>query len=157
MASYFNYQNPAHLALLPPPVQSDPWLQNAAAVVEADIIAAYTEVNTGILRRSDFSMGSVITQALMIGQYYYVCLRGYQTDSLNPLVDPNFATAMVNTVAACIPHRIYNWRRNPMIKMEMGGSGAPTKTYSETADRPFPPQWNRYLKPFDLRLPSYTI
>lgn len=163
MASYFDATAPADLQLLPQYMQSDSELAYIASQVEADVISMYTERAPYYLytaRQEYLRNGLVSTETVgedisaqnaptgAITPQLRVYLKGYKADASDALVDPNLKTALKRTIAEVIRWRIVQWKREQGL-MSSSDSEGTSRSYGPQSSDPFPPNWNRYLKPFE--------
>ena len=166
MATYFS--TAADLGLLPPGMRTDAELANVAALAEADVIQHFTQdppyflytEQLGLQGFIDASIGvgeDITTQAPYAGAVVpqvRVYLRGYKADSADPLVDPNLKYALKRAIAEVIAWRLWQWKQlEPGVSAASGTDGGTPKsrTFRPTAEDRFPPEWYRWLLPYDSR------
>ena len=138
-----------HLTLIPAPFDEYDNLERVADVAEADIIKFYTKAPH--LSTLDFFQGSGAS-------YSYVYLRGYKTDpdEIDEEMYPTLKKDIQRTIAAVIVWKIQQERRTVDVVSESDPQG---KGYVLRADRlePFPPNWDRWLREYDIRRVTWSL
>lgn len=161
MSRYFDPTDPTHLALLPKGLREDEDLVNIAAVVEDDIIDAFTRLTPDCTLRysnpSTLPSEWNLAYGLEVGTVTerWVWLKGYNPDAAQAIA--SFATAMRREVANTIRWRHARDNKKPNVESESAGDPATTKTYRADAEHRFPPDFGRALEPFKIGATVWAI
>lgn len=81
-----------------------------------------------------------------------VYLRGYKQDASDPSTDPNLRQALKLTIAEVIAWRLAQWISiEPGVAATAGTDGQipKSKTFRPTAEDRYPPDWTRWLYPYE--------
>lgn len=153
MATYFIVANDK--TLLPPDIRTDPELANVAPLAEADVIGMFTEAPPYLnytARAGQLADGIVSQEvqgvdisASVTGPQLRVYLRGYAVDAAQ--ADTNLAAAMKRTIAEVIRWRMNQWKREQGLSSSSDSVGK-NRAYLENFQDAFPPEWDRWLRPF---------
>jgi hypothetical protein len=171
MATYFDATSPTDQALLPKAIRASEELANVAALAEADVIAQYTRsvpylnftsreeyLRDGIVSTEvvgeDISNQSAPSNAIV--PRLMVFLRGYKVDSADALVDPGLKLAMKRTVAEVTRWRLAQWHKEILISSSSDSIGK-SRQYADNAGDAFPPDWNRWLQPYESEEPLWAF
>lgn len=165
MTTYFDSNDVAHLALLPPEMREAQDLADVAAEAEADVINVFTK-RTPDLRYTALQPAvgdgapTVLLysdrQATMIGDQLYVFLHGYQEDADHASVDPDFKVAMRRAIAEVIKWRLRRWSQDLAVQSE-GNRDGMSRSWRDSAEDPFPKGWSRWLREYDTREPVWVM
>lgn len=155
MTAYFDPDAAATLAFLPPEAQTATNLDLHATDAEADVIRFFTR---------DIGVGSPYYDAdtttyTLVGDRLGVFLRHYKEDVDN--LDTGdadtvaFLNAMRRTIAAVIVWRLV---QDTMNRAALGESTSSKGTIQKAMyhAEPFPPYWERWLRPFST-LPALVV
>lgn len=147
---FFEFANPAHLALLPSKLAEEGELERLASLAEYDTINAY---RVGVERSArDFRLDA---EAYYEGDYSFVCLRGFNPDPA--LCSVALKAALVREIARVIEWRMGQKNKNPTASYEGGTEKLRQVTYRVDANSRLPEGFGVYLTPWDVRPSSYVI
>ena len=178
MAVYFDPVNSAgDKAMLPYSAQTSKDLANAAALAEASVISYYTgnppyflyttfltyvkstesispSSAFGLLGYLERGVGEDVSDtglpSTAIVPNLRVYLAGYKADSADANVAPSFKAAMKRTIADVCRWYIMQWSSAQGLNSS-SDMQAKVRQYRANADDAFPPDWNRWLIPYDKR------
>ncbi len=151
MATYFDAKNDNHLKLLPPSLRKAEDVADLATIVEADVIAVYTDP----FNNEDFTLRETIRSSEEQGDFEFVHLAGYKLDADDVDTDPGLLLALRRTIAEVIRWRAAQWKREMGVASESDDRGK-NRTYTLDAHSTnFPPGWDRWLDKFDTREPPW--
>lgn len=169
MTTYFDAALDADKNLLPPSTRGHAELALVAALAEAAVIAWYTENppaymytaadvtlhGTGAgagatIGATDWGSGEDITASTTGAAPLRVYLQGYKSDASDPDVDPNLKQALRISIAFVIRWWVSGWGREPGIQSASDVAGK-SRAFRENAEDVFPPGWDMWLVPFDIR------
>lgn len=171
MATYFDHTVQAHKNLLPSDIRTDAELSNVAAIAEADVINEFTRAPGYTNYTSDEELlrdGIVSTEVVgeditaegapsgAIVPTVKVYLRGYKVDADDPATDPNLKLALRRTIAEVIRWRFGQWRREQAVASASDGNSK-SRSFRDGSDSSFPPDWDRWLKPFKSEEPLWSF
>ena len=166
MTTYFD--TTADKLMLPPSVRNHTELANVAALVEADVLAYFTDDPPYFLYTNQLGLQGFFDASWGVGEditnqgapanaivpQIRVYLRGYKQNPSDAAVDPNLKLALKRTIAEVITWRINQWTAiEPGVQSSAGQEGgAPkSKSFRPGAEDAFPPDWIRWLYPYDSR------
>ena len=168
MTSYFDPTSAADRNLLPPSLRGHQELANAAALSEADVIGYYTQDPPYFLYTNQIGLQGFFDASWGTGEditnpsappsaivpQVRVYLRGYKVDASDASVDPNLKLALKRTIAEVLAWKIAQWTSiEPGVAVSTGteGNTPKSKTFRMTAEDRYPPDWTRWLYPYDSR------
>lgn len=152
MTTYFDATQEADRALLPQAQRGYQDMANIAPLVEADVIALYTDVP----QPGSYEPGAPNAQVnenpgedistSSTGVQLRVYLKGYKVDA--SLADANLRLALKRTIAEVIAWRIQQRVGGEPGLQSASGDGSKSKGFRERAEDAFPVDWDRWLRPF---------
>lgn len=164
MAPYFEAQQGSEdLNLLPTWLRDSKQLPSLTVRLEAEIVAHFTMSDYDAPAYGWVLVGAhwVMTDGPLAGMVklqdnLYVALRGYAVDADDVLAaDSFFKTAMKREIVDAVLWRIQAEKKDPGVSEE--SDGTTSRKYRDHAQEPFPPSFPRFLRPFVVEEPSYTI
>lgn len=151
MATFFNTGEPNDVALvLPSEFQKAAELDSVVDTIEYELIDRFTrrlDADVGADRYPD-AYSSDVTSTL------FVLLRGY--NPLLSMADTGLAEALRRTIGHCVGWRLQYLRREPHIHSQHTTEGKFAR-YTSDSKSSFPPDWDKYLRHYDLREPPAYI
>lgn len=176
MASYFDSDETADLALLRSDVQDHADLERIASEAEADCIEQYTEryddrSNLGVsshrsrrnYRFGDFRQPSYLATEIDSDKQIYVLLDGYAEDAADAdgydadrSAWTGFAKAMRRAIAHVVNHRLLYYDDDPTVTSERRGRRE-VQREANALDTNWPDGWDKPLNRYDLREGLYHI
>jgi len=153
---YFDFEDSAHLALLPAEVRSLSDLENLVARAEAEILSFFTLTaqEVAFTVRDSGRTRTELLDGSGDGIGIYIYLKGYDLDPDD--AEANFATAFRREISGAITWLI-EWDRNDRSIASEGDGIGKSRTYRTDATDPLPPDFPRFLQPFDSREPAWSL
>lgn len=149
---YFDSTDPTHTALIRNDHRTYSDLANIAAVVERDVINAYTRVP--FVAQAYEQIFTDVTVTTPPGSFpigdgrRFVMLRGFDADPT--LADPYLVLALRDTIADQIEWRIAQQSVSPLEATRSVQREGTTVTMRSDAGNRFGPHWNARLRSFDI-------
>lgn len=161
MATYFDVQDPAHVAMiLPAEMRKAAELATVVEEVEQDILDRYTRRLPMPSYWPGYSPSPNGT-ALYPGAFAlddtgqtWLLLRGYAIDPAD--ADARFTLAFRRAIAEVTGWRLQRLRRDIAAESQQLMEGKHVR-WSKASVEKYPPDWDRRLREFDLRDPNYVI
>lgn len=155
MTSYFDATSTADQQLLLKAFRAHDDLASIAVQAEADVIQHFTRrLPPAIGFQSQFYLGIGYHK----GNGIWVSLEGFNPDASLVAADhADLKSTLKATIADVINWRLAKTGISPVLK----GSGTAVgqyKNHRDDVNEPFPPgDWDWRMKPYNLKLPLYTI
>ena len=159
---YFDINRNEHMAMLPEPYDRAPGLAQAAAKAEADVLVYYTE--TSPIPSYDYynHMGGVFVYYDETGEKKgtnaRIKLRGFKhnPEEVDTEAYPTFKDDMARTIAAVVIWQLQQNKRSVDVDAESDNRGK-SATLSSGRLSPYPPNWDRWLREYDLTTENWHL